>query len=98
MISKPFLAPALALSTFALGACAENYAVEGAALGGAAGAAAAAITGEDFETYALAGAAIGGLAGYFKDKDNRCNGFYDRSGRRYLDDDCREDRRYRDYF
>ena len=97
MKNRILIAPALALSTLNLGACAENYALEGAALGGAAGAAAAAITGEDFETYALAGAAIGGLAGYFKDKDNDCDGFRNRNGR-YLDDDCRRDRRYRDYF
>ncbi len=97
MNTKILIAPALAVSTLGLGACAENYAVEGAAVGAAAGAAAAAITGEDFETYAIAGAAIGGIAGYFKDKDDDCDGFYDRNGR-YVDDDCRYDDRYRDYF
>lgn len=97
MNTRQLIAPALALSTLSLGACAENYAVEGAGLGAAAGAAASAITGEDLETYALAGAAIGGIAGYFKDKDNDCDGFYDRNGR-YVDDDCRNDRRFRDYF
>lgn len=97
MKTRILIAPALAMSTLGLGACAENYAVEGAAVGAAAGAAAAAITGEDFETYALSGAAIGGIAGYFKDKDDDCDGFYDRNGR-YVDDDCRYDDRYRDYF
>ena len=97
MKSKLLLAPALALSTGGLAGCAENYAVEGAAVGAAAGAGIAAITGGDIETYAAAGAAAGGLAGYFKDKDNDCDGYYDRNGR-YIDDDCRNDDRYRDYF
>ncbi|MEC9066371.1 glycine zipper domain-containing protein [Pelagerythrobacter marinus] len=97
MKTKMLLAPALLATSLGLGGCADNYAVEGAGLGAAAGAAAAAITGEDFETYAIAGAAIGGIAGYFKDKDNDCDGWYERNGR-YLDDDCRHDDRYRDYF
>lgn len=82
MNAKLLLAPALALS---LTACAKNYAVEGGAIGAAAGAGIAAATGGDIKTYALAGAAAGALAGYFIDKDNGCDG-YDRNG--YLDDDC----------
>ena len=97
MKTSRYLVPMAMASALTLSACAENYAAEGAGLGAAAGAAAAAITGEDFETYALAGAAIGGVAGYFKDKDNQCDGFRDRSGR-YLDDDCRDDERYSRYF
>lgn len=97
MNTRILLAPALLASSLGLAGCAENYAVEGAGLGAAAGAAAAAITGEDLETYAIAGAAIGGVAGYFKDKNNRCDGWYERNGR-YLDDDCRDNDRYRDYF
>lgn len=85
MTHRLLLAPTLALSTLSLGACAENYAVEGGALGAAAGAGIAAVTGGDIRTYALAGAAAGALAGYFVDKDNGCDG-YDRNG--YLDDDC----------
>lgn len=85
MNTRLFLAPALAMSALSLGACAENYAVEGGALGAAAGAGVAAITGGDIKTYALAGAAAGALAGYFVDKDDGCNG-YDSNG--YLDDDC----------
>lgn len=85
MTNKFMIAPALALSTLTLGACAENYAAEGGALGAAAGAGIAAVTGGDIVTYALAGAAAGGLAGYFVDKDDGCDG-YDRNG--YLDDDC----------
>lgn len=89
-MKKLFLAPALALS---LGACAENYAVEGGAVGAAAGAAVAAVTGGDIKTFALAGAAAGSLAGYFVDKDGGCDG-YDRNG--YLDDDCFGTRGYPD--
>ncbi len=82
MNTRILLAPALALS---LGACAENYAVEGGAAGAAAGAAVAAVTGANIQTFAIAGAAAGALAGYFVDKDDGCDG-YDRNG--YLDDDC----------
>ncbi|GMM94348.1 hypothetical protein [Qipengyuania sp. MTN3-11] len=96
MKTKLLLAPALAMSTLGLGACAENYAVEGAGLGAAAGAGLAAITGGDFETYALAGAAIGGVVGYATDKNDRCDGYYDNG--RYVDDDCRYDDRYARYW
>ncbi len=96
MNKKLMFAPALALSTMSLGACAENYAVEGGGLGAAAGAGLAAITGEDIATYALAGAAIGGVVGYFKDKNEGCDGYYDNG--RYVDDDCRYDDRYARYF
>lgn len=85
MKNKLFLAPALALSTLSLGACANNYAAEGALGGAALGAAGAAVLGGDIATYALAGAAAGGLAGYFVDKNDGCDG-YNRNG--YLDDDC----------
>ena len=85
MNTKILIAPALLTSALGLGACAENYAVEGAAVGAAAGAGIAAVTGGDIQTYALAGAAAGGLAGYFVDKDDGCDG-YNRDG--YLDDDC----------
>lgn len=84
-MNKLLLAPALAASALSLGACAENYGVEGAVAGAAAGAGLAAVTGGDFQTFALAGAAAGGLAGYFVDKDDDCDGYYDD---RYLDDDC----------
>lgn len=96
MKTKLLLAPALAMSTMGLGACAENYAVEGAAVGAAAGAGLAAITGEDIETFAFAGAAIGGVVGYFRDKNDRCDGYYDNG--RYVDDDCRYDDRYSRYW
>ncbi len=85
MKARILLAPALALSTMSLGACAQNYAGEGGLAGAAAGAGLAAVTGADIKTYALAGAAAGALAGYFVDKNGNCDG-YDRNG--YLDDDC----------
>ena len=93
MNMKILLAPALMGSALTLGACAENYAVEGAAVGAAAGAGIAAVTGADIQTYALAGAAAGGLAGYFVDKNDGCDG-YNRDG--YLDDDCFGTRGYPD--
>lgn len=82
MNGKMLVAP---LVTLSLGACAENYAVEGGAVGAAAGPAVATVTGRDVKTFALAGAAAGALTGYFVDKDNGCDG-YDSNG--YLDDDC----------
>lgn len=96
MTRNLLLAPALAVSTLGLGACAQNYAVEGAAAGAAAGAGLGAILGGDIETYALAGAAIGGVVGYASDKNERCDGYYDNG--RYIDDDCRYDDRYARYW
>ncbi|MBU1255143.1 glycine zipper domain-containing protein [Qipengyuania sp. DY56-A-20] len=85
MKTKLLLVPALAMSTMSLGACAENYAAEGAGIGAAAGAGLAALTGGDIVRYALAGGAAGGLGGYFVDKNDGCDG-YGEDG--YLDDDC----------
>ena len=50
MNTKLLLAPALVASSLGLGACAQNYAVEGAAAGAAAGAGLSALLGEDLET------------------------------------------------
>lgn len=97
MKSRILFATTLAISSLSLTACARNYAVEGAAGGAALGAAVAALTDADIERYALFGAAIGGVVGYFSDKNNRCDGFYDRDGR-YIDDDCRNDGRYSNYW
>ena len=47
MNTKLLLAPALVASSLGLGACAQNYAVEGAAAGAAAGAGLSALLGED---------------------------------------------------
>ena len=85
MRTRILLAPTLALSALSLGACADNYAAEGAGLGAAAGAGIAAITGGDVVAGAAVGAAAGGAGGYFIDKNDGCDG-YDRNGR--LDDDC----------
>ncbi|MHB9879654.1 hypothetical protein ACSMXM_08320 [Pacificimonas sp. ICDLI1SI03] len=74
-------------------ACAENYAVEGAAAGAAAGVLAdeTGIVDTDTGTAAAVGAAVGAAAGYFLDKNDKCDG-YDRRGR--LDDDCYGTRGY----
>ena len=96
MKTKLLIAPALALTSLGLGACAQNYAVEGAAAGAAVGAAASLVLDGDIGTYALAGAAIGGVIGYAKDKNDRCDGYY--GDGRYVDADCRYDDRYARYW
>ena len=90
-MNKLMTLPVLGLSALSLGACADNYAAEGAGAGAAIGAAAAAVTGGDVLTGAALGGAAGGAAGYFVDKDRTCNGYDDR-GR--LDDDCYGTRGY----
>ena len=95
---KKALLPAALAPALMLGACAQNYSAEGGLLGGVVGAGVAAITDEDITTYAAAGAAAGLIAGYFIDKNDRCDDYYYRGDSRYLDDDCRGDDRYRDYF
>lgn len=85
MNTRYLLAPVLLGSALSLGACADNYAAEGAGVGAAVGAGLSAITGGDVLTGAAVGAAAGGVGGYFIDKDDGCDG-YDRNGR--LDDDC----------
>lgn len=77
-----FMAPAMLASALALGACAQNYAVEGAGLGAAAGAAAGIITGGDVATGAAIGAAAGAAGGALIEKDGRCYQ-RDRDGREY---------------
>ncbi len=96
MNTKLLLAPALLASSLGLGACAQDYADEGAAAGAAAGAGLSALLGEDLETYALAGAAIGGVIGYVSDKDDDCDGYY--GDGLHVDDDCRDDDRYARYW
>lgn len=98
MKTRMLAVPALALSALSLGACAQNYTIEGAAVGAAAGAAVAAIADEDIATYAAVGAAAGAIAGYFTDKDDDCDGFYDGNRNGYLDDDCRYTDGYRQYW
>ena len=84
-MNKMLLIPVLCTTSIGLAACADNYAAEGGLVGGAAGAGLAALTGEDLETFALAGAAAGGLAGYFRDKNDDCDGYHENG---YLDEDC----------
>lgn len=74
-----------AFATLSVGACADNYAVEGAAAGAATGAVVGASTGLDDETSAAVGAAAGAAVGSQIEKDGDCDG-YDRRGR--LDPDC----------
>lgn len=76
----------LAIPLLGLSACADNYAVEGAAVGAGAGAILGASTGMDDETAAGVGAAAGAVIGsqMKKDNDNICE--HDRNGR--PDDDC----------
>ncbi len=85
MMKRIILGPALLASTLGLSACADNYAVEGAAAGAAAGAGISAVTGGDIGTGAAIGAAAGAAAGYFVDKDNDCDGWQDGK----WDEDCR---------
>lgn len=76
---------AVAGSTLMLGACADNYAVEGAALGAAAGAGVAAITDRDVATGAAVGAAAGGVGGALVRKDGDWCYYRDRNGNEYRD-------------
>lgn len=67
-----------------LGACADNYAVEGAGIGAAAGAAVGAVTGGDVATGAAIGAAAGGAGGaLIKKRDNGDCYRVDSDGREY---------------
>ena len=74
---------ALAGSTLMLSACADNYAVEGAAVGAAAGAGVAAITDRDIATGAAIGAAAGGVGGALVRKDGEWCYYRDRNGNEY---------------
>ncbi len=81
-MTKSFKATALGLTAMlGLGACASNYAGEGALGGAAVGAAVGAVTGGDIGTGAAIGAAAGGAAGtLIKKDDGRCYRI-DRRGR-----------------
>ena len=91
-MTKFALTAAAACAALSLGACAENYAVEGAAAGAATGAVVGAATDLDDETSAAVGAAAGAAIGSQIEKDD-CDG-YDEYGR--LDPDCYDDDPYRD--
>ncbi|WP_296716585.1 YMGG-like glycine zipper-containing protein [Erythrobacter sp.] len=59
-----------AACALSLGACADNYALEGAGAGAAAGAAIGAVTGGDVGTGAAVGAAAGGAGGALIEKND----------------------------
>jgi hypothetical protein len=82
MKTRHLIVPLLLGSAISLGACADNYAIEGAAAGAAAGAGIAAVTGGDVGDGAAIGAAAGAVGGYFVDKDGKCYR-RDRNGDRY---------------
>ena len=69
---KKLLAIALLGSSLTLGACASNYAGEGALAGGAVGAGVGLITGEDVGEAAAIGAAAGAVGGALIKKDGKC--------------------------
>jgi hypothetical protein len=72
MKSRVLLASALAVSALSLGACAHNYAGEGAIAGAAAGAGVAAVTGGDVVQGAAIGGAAGAVGGALIHKDGKC--------------------------
>lgn len=84
-MNKLILTSAACAAALSLGACAENYAVEGAAAGAATGALVGAATDLDDETSAAVGAAAGAAIGSQIERDGDCDGYDDR-GR--LDPDC----------
>lgn len=79
---KILLASTLALSGLSLGACAHNYAGEGAIAGAAAGAGVAAVTGGDVAQGAAIGGAAGAVGGALIHKNGKCYR-QDRRGREY---------------
>lgn len=85
MTMRNMLLPTLLAPALGLGACADNYAAEGAGVGAATGAAVSAVSGGDVLTGAAVGAAAGAAGGYFVDRDDGCDG-YNADGE--LDDDC----------
>ena len=72
MKNRSFIAPIVLAATFTLGACASNYAGEGALAGAAVGAGVGAVTGEDIATGAAIGAAAGAAGGALIEKDGKC--------------------------
>lgn len=72
MITRMKTAAVAAGCALSLGACASNYAGEGALGGAAVGAAAGVLTGGDVARGAAVGAAVGGAGGALIRKDGRC--------------------------
>jgi len=82
MKSRMLLTPVLAASALSLGACAHNYAGEGAIAGAAAGAGVAAVTGGNVAQGAAIGGAAGAVGGSLIHKDGKCYR-RDRNGHEY---------------
>ncbi len=72
MIGRKLMVSALAVPALALGACASNYAGEGALAGAAVGAGVGAVTGGDVAKGAAIGAAAGAAGGALIKKDGKC--------------------------
>ncbi len=83
MTVKGLVGSALLASALALGGCAENYAVEGAAAGAAAGAGVGALTGRDVATSAAVGAAAGAVGGTLLRKEGDWCYYRGRDGQEY---------------
>lgn len=82
MKSRLLLTPLLAASALSLGACAHNYAGEGAIAGAAAGAGVAAATGGNVAQGAAIGGAAGAVGGALIHKNGKCYR-HDRYGNEY---------------
>jgi hypothetical protein len=72
MKSKILFVSSLAIVALPLGACAHNYAGEGAVVGAAAGAGVAAATGGDVAQGAVIGGAAGAVGGSLIHKNGKC--------------------------
>ena len=71
-MQKKWIAPAMAASLAALGACSSNYAGEGALAGAAVGAGVGAVSDGDVGKGAAIGAAAGAVGGALIKKDGKC--------------------------
>ena len=83
MINRASSALLGSICALSLGACADNFAVEGAGVGAATGAAIGAVTGGNIGTGAAVGAAAGGVGGTLLKKDNGDCYRVDDRGREY---------------
>jgi len=72
MKHRGLMTAALVGSALTLGACASNYAGEGALAGAAVGAGVGAVTGNDIGESAAIGAAAGAVGGALIKKDGKC--------------------------
>lgn len=88
MKHRGIMAAALLGSALTLGACASNYAGEGALAGAAVGAGVGVVTGNDVGEAAAIGAAAGAVGGALIKKDGKCYR-RDRDGYEYRVD-CRD--------